>query len=83
MTGAVGQLQPGVGFRTLLDALAKTGVAEEKIRRFLTADTGEGSLQDRLTAQMTNDLATGLGQVSDIKPADVRRIRREGPKPEA
>lgn len=82
MVDAVGGLQPGVGFRKLLDALADTGASEEKIRRFMTADLGAGSLQDRLTAQLTNDLAAGLGQPSSMTAKDVSRIRREGPKPE-
>ena len=69
------------GFSELLDRLEETGVRPEKIMRFLKADPdGRGSVRDRLTADMTNELLKVMGINERQTPADVERIRKSGEK---
>ena len=70
-----------VGFTELLDRLEETGVPPEKIMRFLRANPdGRGSVRDRLTADMTNDLLKVMGINERQTPDDVERIRKSGEK---
>ena len=70
-----------VGFSELLDRLEETGVRPEKIMRFLKADPdGRGSVRDRLTADMTNELLKTMGINERQTPDDVERIRKGGEK---
>ena len=71
-----------VGFSELLDRMEETGVRPEKIMRFLKANPdGRGSVRDRLTADMTNDLLKVMGINERQTPDDVERIRKSGEKP--
>ncbi|MDE0213537.1 MAG: hypothetical protein OXN22_05590 [Deltaproteobacteria bacterium] len=71
-----------VGFSELLDRLEETGVHPEKIMRFLKADPdGLGSVRDRLTADMTNELLQIMGINERQTPDDVQRIRKITEKP--
>ncbi len=70
-----------VGFSELLDRLEETGVRPEKIMRFLKANPdGGGSIRDRLTADMTNELLKVMGINERQTPDDVERIRKSGEK---
>lgn len=81
------KLPPSFGFRELLDQLFETGISNEKIDRFLQADVdGRGSIQDHMTARMTNEVMAALGQPSQMKGADVKKVRQmvaEGKAPSA
>lgn len=71
-----------VGFSELLDRLEETGVRPEKIMRFLKANPdGRGSVRDRMTADMTNELLKVMGINERQTPDDVERIRKSGGKP--
>lgn len=73
-----------VGFSELLDRLEETGVHPDKIMRFLKADPdGRGSVRDRLTAEMTNELLQIMGINERQTPDDVERIRKSGRKTDA
>lgn len=67
--------QTGLG--QLMDELIATGISKAKIKKFLESDpTGRGSIMDQLLAQLTNNLAEGIGvKDSDMKAEDVKRIR--------
>ena len=70
-----------VGFTELLDRLEETGVPPEKIMRFLKANPdGRGSVRDRLTADMTNELLQIMGINERQTADDVERIRKSGDK---
>jgi hypothetical protein len=66
-----------VGLSGLMDKLIETGIDKKKILHFLNTDPqGKGSVMDQITAQLTNNLAEGMGvKESDMKPEDVKRIR--------
>ena len=71
-----------VGFSELLDRMEETGVRPEKIMDFLKANPdGRGSVRDRLTAEMTNELLKVMGMNERQRPEDVERIRKSGDKP--
>ncbi|MCY4485779.1 MAG: hypothetical protein OXF11_01505 [Deltaproteobacteria bacterium] len=71
-----------VGFSELLDRLEETGVHPERIMRFLKANPdGRGSVRDRLTADMTNELLHIMGINERQSPDDVERIRKANDKP--
>ena len=75
---AFNSLNPSFGFRELLDTLFATGVPNGKIELFLDSDAGgSGSLRDRITARMTNEVMTSLGQPSHLKGEDVQKVRRD------
>lgn len=76
LIAAVKALGDSYGYRALLDSLMATAVSTEKIQQFLDADPdGSGSLNDRVTARMTNELMGALGQASDLKAEDVRAVK--------
>ena len=60
-----------------MDELIATGIAKDRIKRFLEADPyGKGSLMDQIMAGLTNNLASGIGvKGAEMSPEDVKRIR--------
>ncbi len=66
--------------RRLLDAFSATGVANEKIGRFLVADLGgnDGNITDQIAADMANQLSDALGLRGIQSGADVKRLRQRG-----
>lgn len=72
----VAELRGRVSYGQFLDGLEQTGVAREKILKFLQADPeGKGSIQDQVTAEMTSELMKVMG-ISGRQSADeVKRIR--------
>ena len=76
LIAAVKALGDSYGYRTLLEGLMATAVSEAKIQQFLDADPdGSGSLNDQVTARMTNELMGALGQSSEMKARDVRAVK--------
>ena len=76
LLACVEQLRGKVSFGQFLDGLERTGVAKEKLMKFLQADPdGKGSIQDQVTAEMTTELMNVMG-ISGRQTADaVKRIR--------
>jgi len=73
---SVEEMRGHVGFGEFLDGLEKTGVSKEKIMVFLKADPdGKGSVQDRVTAEMTSELMKVMGISGKQTPEEVKRIR--------
>jgi len=73
----VEELRGKVGYGEFLDGLERTGVAKEKIMIFLKADPdGNGSVQDRVTAEMTTELMQVMGIPGRQTPDEVKRIRK-------
>ena len=73
----VSELRGKVSYGQFLDGLEQTGVAKEKILRFLKADpNGTGSIQDQVTAEMTTELMNVMGMSGRQTPEEVKRIRR-------
>lgn len=66
-----------MGFSELIDSLIDTGIQKDKVQQFLKADPhGKGSILDQVTAQLTNDLAKGMGvSQGALQTEDVKRIR--------
>ncbi len=87
LVAAFNTLSPSFGYREMLDALIATGVANEKIDRFLESDLdGTGSIHEKITARMTNEVMASLGQPSHMKATDVRKVKQqiaEGKSPSA
>ena len=72
----VAELRGEVGFGEFLDGLADTGVAKEKILKFLDADPdGQGSVRDQVTAEMTTELMKVMGISGRQTAPEVKRIR--------
>jgi hypothetical protein len=72
----VEQLRGKVSFGQFLDGLEQTGVAKEKLVKFLQADPdGKGSIQDQVTAEMTTELMNVMGISGRQSSAEVKRIR--------
>ena len=72
----VAELHGQVGYGEFLDGLAETGVAKEKILVFLKADPdGKGSVQDRVTAEMTSELMQVMGLKGSQSAGDIKRVR--------
>jgi hypothetical protein len=72
----VAELRGKVSYGRFLDGLEETGVAKEKILRFLTADPdGAGSIQDQVTAEMTTELMNVMGMSGRQTAQEVKRIR--------
>jgi hypothetical protein len=73
----VDELRGRVGYGEFLDGLEGTGVAREKIIKFLKADPdGRGSIQDQVTAEMTTELMKVMGITGRQTAGEVKRIRR-------
>jgi len=73
----VDELKGRVGYGEFLDGLEQTGVSKEKIFVFLKADPeGKGSVQDRVTAEMTSELMQVMGLKGSQSPENVKQIRK-------
>ncbi len=73
----VDALRGKVGFGQFLDGLAETGIAKEKILKFLDADPdGRGSVRDQVTAEMTSELMKVMGIAGRQTAPEVKRIRK-------
>lgn len=69
-------LPPSFGYRELLDSLLATGISPEKVEKFLDTDLdGTGSINDQITARMTNEVMAGLGQPSHMTARDVKKVK--------
>jgi hypothetical protein len=72
----VEDLRGKVGFVQFLDGLAETGVAKDKILKFLDTDPdGKGSVRDQVTAEMTSELMKVMGIAGRQTAPEVKRIR--------
>ncbi len=77
----VEELRGRVGYGEFLSGLEETGVVPDKILVFLKADPeGKGSVQDQVTAEMTNELLSVMGMSERQSPQDVKRIRQSNDK---
>lgn len=77
----VDDLRGKVGYGEFLDGLDATGVDREKIVAFLKADPdGNGSIQDRVTADMTTELMKVMGIPGRQTAEEVKRIRGSAAK---
>ena len=57
-------------------AWQQTGIAKEKILKFLDADPdGKGSVRDQVTAEMTSELMKVMGIAGRQTAPEVKRIR--------
>lgn len=66
------------GYRDLLDHLLAADVSNEKIEKFLDSDVdGQGSINDQITARMTNEVMASLGQPSHMTARDVKKVRQD------
>lgn len=67
-----------MGLSQLMDELIATGLPKPQIKHFLEADPhGNGSIMDQITAQLTNNLAEGMGVKSkDMTAQDVQKIKQ-------
>jgi len=71
-------LPESFGYREFLDTLLATGVDPLKIGKFLDADVdGRGSVNDHVTARMTNQIMDSLGQPSQMTSKDVKQVRQD------
>ena len=76
LLACVEELRGKVSFGQFLDGLELTGIAKEKLVKFLTADPdGKGSIQDQVTAEMTTELMNVMGMSGRQTPQEVKRIR--------
>jgi hypothetical protein len=76
LLACVEQLRGKVSFGQFLDGLEQTGVAKEKLIKFLQADPdGKGSIQDQVTAEMTTELMNVMGMSGQQTAGEVKRIR--------
>lgn len=76
LVARVDELRGKVGFGQFLDGLADTGIAKEKILKFLDADPdGKGSVRDQVTAEMTSELMKVMGIAGRQTAPEVKRIR--------
>lgn len=72
----VAELRGKVSFGQFLDGLERTGIAKEKLVKFLHADPeGKGSIQDQVTAEMTTELMNVMGISGRQTAQEVKRIR--------
>lgn len=76
LLACVVELRGKVSFGQFLDGLERTGVAKEKLVKFLQADPdGKGSIQDQVTAEMTTELMNVMGMSGRQTAQEVKRIR--------
>ena len=67
------------GFLQFLDLFIETGLPREKIEAFLAADPrGEGSVKDRILADMSTELLGAMGVNTRQSAQDVKRLRERG-----
>ena len=73
----VDELRGRAGYGEFLDGLDETGVSREKIIVFLKADPeGKGSIQDKVTAEMTSELMQVMGLKGSQSAESVKQIRK-------
>ena len=78
LVGALGALPVSSGYREILDSLLATEAPTAKIESFLDRDLdGRGSINDQLTARMTNQVMGSLGQPSQMTSVEVKKVRQE------
>jgi len=71
-------MAPSFGYREFLDTLLATGIDPQKIEKFLDADVdGRGTVNDHITARMTNQIMESLGQPSQMSSKDVKKVRSD------
>ena len=76
LLACVDELRGKVSYGQFLDGLERTGIAKEKILKFLQADPeGKGSVQDQVTAEMTSELMKVMGISGRQTAHEVKRIR--------
>ena len=76
LLACVQELRGKVSFGQFLDGLERTGIAKEKLVKFLHADSdGKGSIQDQVTAEMTTELMNVMGISGRQTAQEVKRIR--------
>ena len=76
LLACVDELRGKVSFGQFLDGLERTGVAKEKLVKFLHADPdGKGSIQDQVAAEMTTELMNVMGISGRQTAQEVKRIR--------
>ena len=70
--GQIGPLQ-------FLDLFIETGLSREKVEAFMNADpTGEGSVKDQITADMSTELLGAMGVNVPQTARDVKNLRDQG-----
>jgi len=68
-----------IGLLQFLDLFIATGLPREKIEVFLDADPrGEGSMKDRILADMSTELLGAMGVNARQSAQDVKRLREKG-----
>lgn len=68
-----------IALSELLDRFIATGVTRGKIEAVLDRDPdGSGSIRDRVTADMANQLLAAMGVAPNQTATDVRRLRERG-----
>jgi len=68
-----------IGLLQFLDLFIATGLPREKIEAFLAADPrGEGSVKDRILADMSTELLGAMGMNAQQSAQDVKRLREKG-----
>jgi hypothetical protein len=68
-----------IGLLQFLDLFIETGLPREKIEAFLAADPrGEGSIKDRILADMITELLGAMGVNARQSAQDVKRLREKG-----
>jgi len=76
LLACVDELRGKVSFGHFLDGLERTGIAKEKLVKFLHADPdGKGSIQDQVAAEMTTELMNVMGISGRQTAQEVKRIR--------
>jgi hypothetical protein len=71
-------LENAFGYRQLLDTLLETKIDPQKIEKYLDADIdGRGSINDQITARMTNQIMHSLGTPSQLSGKDVLKVRHD------
>ena len=74
----VQKMPPSFGYREFLDTLLETGINPEKIDKFIDADVdGRGSVNDHITARMTNQIMESLGTPTQMASTDVKKVRND------
>ena len=78
LVAVVKGLPPSFGYRQLLDELLATQVPSGTIEKFLDTDVdGGGSINDQITARMTNEVMGSLGQPSHMTAPDVKKVKED------
>ena len=66
------------GYGLMLDALIATRVDTAKIQKFLDTDVdGRGTVNDQITARMTNEVMASMGTPTKMTSEDVKKVRTD------